>query len=333
VALSRAGVRPTHPSHLPDTVRSLIRDLEPGGLQFIQLMTNYQEFDPSLTPNELMHLAQPVAVSEADDLRRSQAWWVTEDLCDLIETATPSVPDESSLSLDSLRTPVGFVVFARPLMVVGERSAGHPSPMDAVAWSVFTDDEGTTVRIKAISWLSTMDAHDERLVEIGRTWSGLYPTDATWTRGRGFWWPECPLNNPTPAWYLKSMGAGQDVAEQYASAAWLRRLLTVIWSLSTQEKLTEDEDAVVPRHTQKRAVRAGIPAAVKILKLRQRKSKGKGGSGESWTLDHRILVTGYWKMQPYGPGGTLRRPVWIPPHIRGPEDAPLDLRDKAFVLD
>lgn len=41
----------------------------------------------------------------------------------------------------------------------------------------------------------------------------------------------------------------------------------------------------------------------------------------SWSLDHQVWVAGHWKEQPYGPGNSLRRPLWIKPYIRGPDMA------------
>lgn len=41
-----------------------------------------------------------------------------------------------------------------------------------------------------------------------------------------------------------------------------------------------------------------------------------------WSLTTRQEVSGHFKLQPYGPGLTLRRLIWVPPYSRGPEDAP-----------
>ena len=38
---------------------------------------------------------------------------------------------------------------------------------------------------------------------------------------------------------------------------------------------------------------------------------------------HRWVVRGHWRNQPWGPGRELRRPVYILPHIKGPDGAPL----------
>lgn len=40
----------------------------------------------------------------------------------------------------------------------------------------------------------------------------------------------------------------------------------------------------------------------------------------------RIVVAGHWKHQPYGPGLSLRKVIWVEPYWRGPEDAPIAIR-------
>ena len=62
-----------------------------------------------------------------------------------------------------------------------------------------------------------------------------------------------------------------------------------------------------------------------------RVSQGKGSAHtcapSERTYHHHWIVSGHWRMQPYGPRQSLRKPVWIEPHIQGPLDKPLLLRD------
>ena len=44
-----------------------------------------------------------------------------------------------------------------------------------------------------------------------------------------------------------------------------------------------------------------------------------GASRTGHQLDHQVWVTGHWKQQPYGPQGSLRRPQWIKPYLKGPD--------------
>jgi hypothetical protein len=46
-----------------------------------------------------------------------------------------------------------------------------------------------------------------------------------------------------------------------------------------------------------------------------------------------LVVRGHWRQQPYGPQRTLRRPVWINPHVKGPADAPLAHTERVVLVD
>lgn len=49
-------------------------------------------------------------------------------------------------------------------------------------------------------------------------------------------------------------------------------------------------------------------------------------AGDGYRLNHRVPVRGHFKLQPYGPGGQLRKLIWVEPHERGPKDAPQKAR-------
>lgn len=68
---------------------------------------------------------------------------------------------------------------------------------------------------------------------------------------------------------------------------------------------------------------------VQIVDVRRHTPAGGSGSRRSGEpLDHqyRWQVRGHWRMQPYGPGRSLRRKVWIEEQVRGPEDKPIKPR-------
>lgn len=53
-----------------------------------------------------------------------------------------------------------------------------------------------------------------------------------------------------------------------------------------------------------------------------------GKRGTAPAVQH--LVKGHWKLQPYGPGNSQRKLIWIQPYWRGPEDAPIAVRSYAM---
>lgn len=50
-----------------------------------------------------------------------------------------------------------------------------------------------------------------------------------------------------------------------------------------------------------------------------------GGSGTA--LQHRVMVPGHFKQQPYGPRNSLRKRIFIAPYMKGPDGAPIRHRD------
>lgn len=47
-----------------------------------------------------------------------------------------------------------------------------------------------------------------------------------------------------------------------------------------------------------------------------------GKKPEGWILAKRFVVRGHWKKQPYGPGRTERKMIFVEPYWKGPADAP-----------
>jgi hypothetical protein len=77
------------------------------------------------------------------------------------------------------------------------------------------------------------------------------------------------------------------------------------------------------RATVRRLARRGVtdPSDVRVIYLKGSRSD-HACTGES-NYHHRWIVSGHWRNQPYGPGNKLRRPVWVKPHVKGPEGAPM----------
>ena len=78
------------------------------------------------------------------------------------------------------------------------------------------------------------------------------------------------------------------------------------------------------------ARRNAKPHDVTVVNLRRAMAEqGHSDLGDDATeserrsYSHRWLVSGHFRNQAYGPGHSLRKVIWIPPHLRGPEDAPL----------
>src|SRR4051812_23009081 len=50
------------------------------------------------------------------------------------------------------------------------------------------------------------------------------------------------------------------------------------------------------------------------------------GAGPGWVLASQQEVSGHFKLQPHGPGGTLRKLIWVDAYERGPTEGSLKPR-------
>jgi hypothetical protein len=70
------------------------------------------------------------------------------------------------------------------------------------------------------------------------------------------------------------------------------------------------------------------PVSVRVVDLRRAQTSGQmreteRAEGSTRIYSCRWIVAGHTRMQPYGPDRTLRRRIYIEPHLQGPEGAPL----------
>ena len=69
------------------------------------------------------------------------------------------------------------------------------------------------------------------------------------------------------------------------------------------------------------------PPSVRLVDLRRRPhaapTAGPAGERAGRVYTVRWLVRGFWKDQPYGPKRSLRKRIYIAPHLAGPDGKPL----------
>ena len=127
----------------------------------------------------------------------------------------------------------------------------------------------------------------------------------------------------------------EDLAEKFNMTVRVDNLskwLLTTWRLMQQTivDVTEEEPN---RQFKRQMMRKNRPEQkVSVIALRHQKKASEGVGDIEWT--HRWLVRGHWRNQPYkGENGeTEYRYIWIHPHIKGPEDAPLLIREHVNAL-
>lgn len=153
----------------------------------------------------------------------------------------------------------------------------------------------------------------------GYDWRGLTPMQFTDMQG----WPSDVPDGRV------SLDAGTTVA--------LERTILATWLLMGQT-LVRSERLVAPRPARRRIARADphLDPTVRYIALRHARAEpSERTDAEQRTSSreyrHRWIVRGHWRNQWY-PSRNDHRPIWIDPHLAGPEDKPLLGGERVNVL-
>lgn len=107
------------------------------------------------------------------------------------------------------------------------------------------------------------------------------------------------------------------------------RVIRSAWLLM-QQPLASGTEVEANRGASKRLRRMGHePKPVRVIELRRPKNSSGQGDG-SREYHHQWIVRGHWRQQ-WFPSRQVHRPVWIAPHIKGPEDAPMIGGEKVYA--
>lgn len=117
------------------------------------------------------------------------------------------------------------------------------------------------------------------------------------------------------------------------TSAW-GQIVRATWLLLTQSGVTDVEQLHVSRTVRRQAERAGYDLdGVRVVRVRHRENTpAREESAGDRSYQVRWTVRGHWRNQWY-PARQEHRPVWINPHIKGPDDAPLKTGDTVHLLD
>lgn len=250
-----------------------------------------------------------------DNLKRADLYWVGADMCDLVAEAMPTVPMDVSLTRELVPVPFGLAFFESTLKGTEAMDGGEFVPMDAVHWypcrRIGTD--GVEHHELNIDFYSSVSNPGIRFVYIGGSQWGI---DDLITK----------LSDPPNAGVVSEEVREQSFMED-------RRLLISLLGLIASPGVTDATEYHPNRAERRRSERSGIDLdAVRVINLRGSRTEGGDDSAAESRYHNRWMVSGHWRSQPCGPGRSLRRPVWIAPHVKGPEGAPLLRGEKVRVL-
>lgn len=226
-------------------------------------------------------------------LQQADLFWVAEPMAELVETGARTVP-AFTLMPEDVPSESGILIFERPI-------------------TAYTAGEGTEEEV--------------RIQMDGALWVNV----ATPAGGSGTAIFSLVLGkrlycSPTG---LFTLGHGQAMPDREFGQFDFFRAVRAAWLLMRQQ-LSETEDVEPDRASRKRQKRAGYePRTIRIINLRR--PKGDSGTGDSHGgYQHQWIVRGHWRNH-WHPKRKVHRPVWIAPHVKGPEGAPMIGGEKVYA--
>ena len=277
---------------------------------------------------EQIEMAEAVAgVVMRDNVRAAFTYKVTEDMVALLLHAAALLDESDLFDLDLAPTHSGLVHFDQPIPVLV--GSGKHQLVHWLLWGPFASG-GLLV------WFNDHREPDEpaRQVDedprssdhrtiVGR-WNCIAVQKAQVDDVLGA--PELVTSEEA----IEELRAeGHDPPGHATNRA---RIVQALWLLLGQTVTTTTKEPV-ERATRRRAERIEVEPVVSVIRLRRPDHipHADGESDVEWS--RRWLVRGHWRWQPCGPRRSERKRIWVHPYVKGPEDAPLVITKKIYVLE
>jgi hypothetical protein len=278
--------------------------------------------------NDFLLIKEPIKIAA----KEADLFCVAPDMLELARQAATASIDEISISEHDLPSPAGFVCFSSPLRV--DLSYGQSTPIVGALWFRWQVDDFDTV---TVAWLA--DRYNPNF-EWTVAADGMPVNRLFMTGGRKVtaesWHATGDLRLAIHGMDNLAVGPVDPSAvivggdELFGDMRSDRAALKAVWLLMSQT-LAEVERVKVGPPVQRRGGKTTARQEVRVIKLRRpSESSANGSADRDW--HHRWMVRGHWRMQPWGPKRERVRPVWIAPHIKGPEGKPLLGGEKVYHL-
>jgi len=252
--------------------------------------------------------AAAVLVPQADEdlagIAKSLLFWVARPMTDLATDAAASLPEWSPAA--AIPEECGLIAWVKPVGTFDWPVPGSTErirmPVDLMSWGVRDSSVGVSCAFRTDRIAEQLNPGLARLPLMS------HPV--------GMWDLEEPVSHRLDDWAVSPLS-----------------VLGAAWLLMEQPSVSERRQ--IPSGA------AGSDAdgadadadAVSIIELRRlRNADGTAAQGDSGRhYDKRFWVSGHWRQQACGPGRKLRKPLWVSPYLKGPEDAPLSDATRVYV--
>lgn len=307
-----------------DTRRTLLRLFGPelGERTALDLMGV-----PDPTPEQQTY-ARVVAGFSLQALQDARLYLADHDMVSMLDTAAPLMPDQPLRDTD-VPERAGFVYMAEPLP---DRSTPGAPDIHAFSWALAHENHplvaarGGAPAVVLTAYVRTTDHVAYLGYDLTVMPEGL----------PGY------MANASVAWNVDTLigeafGTVPDDAAK-ATPGFYQRLAAAFWTLSSQPKMTSTTREPSGRPTDHRKWRrAGIADAaadVRVVSLRRSLAATAPAAGERAGSERRLSVrfpiSGHWRNQWFS-SVEEHRHIWIDPHWKGPEDAPVVGTERVFL--
>jgi hypothetical protein len=233
-------------------------------------------------------------------LRSPNVYYWSRDMLTLVEQAANSLPEQAGITPDMVPVRDVYMYFQEPVDI--------PSVPEL--------DSYISGPVKAVGWVAIPDGMFVLLIRIAPN------GPARGVLGGSYWWHW----DNDPRVFAINNRADFNRFHQ----------ILVSMLLFMQQEILESPAKPVDRAARRRVTKVreydGEPC-VRVVRLRKVKHTDGTETGEHEGREWHCqwIVSGHWRQQVCGTGRSLRRPTWIRPYIKGPDDQPLKPQAKRLV--
>lgn len=265
-----------------------------------------------------------LAQAEVARLANAELFWVSPEMTELTVAAARSMPTWS-LEPEDLPAPSGFIYFD------GLPTARPEFPTTAMAWGPCPPKMATPALKNSGLWLSCYVGRDWVEAQEGLDLSHMriplgplvYDGESIAAYGE---------REAGDVAFMSDAGQIVEVDDQTFIDKCSSLVVLKAISLLMRQELAEANTVQPDRATRKRLRRQGADEDVRTRVIELRRPKTAHGTGDSdREYHHQWIVRGHWRNH-WHPKRQVHRPVWIAPHIKGPEGAPLIGGEKVYAL-
>lgn len=279
----------------------------------------------------------------ADHLDQTETYWAADEMIALVEHAAETYDGNEPLIETDLPTRTGFVFMEDSRHFIDRW--GDKLGYRYFTWWVTSEPRrgiGNTIYwVEGVEVAFYTDPRDPSDIQMARMPESVRRTAASLVH-IAFWPFDYSVQNlidgSEEARGLEPLLAEHEGRTEIdpralGNAEFMMKFLKTFWRLIQQRimSVTSYRGHKVMRNARRGGFLAEVED-VKVITLRRYKEpqdelRDTEGNVVEWS--HRWIVDGHWRNQYYASLG-LHRQIYIAPHIKGPEDRPLIVKDKVF---